>query len=54
METQVPLLERPVDPGLTRSTRNPRFPTRFQDYVPISTTPGYMVRPFVTQKQRLE
>jgi len=54
MEMQVPLLERSVNTELTRSMRNRRFPARFQDYVPTSTTPAHMGRPFLTQKQRLE
>jgi hypothetical protein len=52
MEMQVPLLERPVDTELMRSTRNRQFPARFQDYVPTSTTPTYMGHPFISQKQR--
>jgi hypothetical protein len=54
MESQVPLLDRPADTGLTRSMRNRRFPARFQDHVPTSTTPTQTGHPFLTQKERLE
>jgi hypothetical protein len=54
MKSQVPLLDRPADMGLTRSMRNRRFPARFQDHVPTSTTPAQMGHPFLTQKERLE
>lgn len=54
VKLQVPLLDRPADTGLTRSMRNRRFPARFQDHVPTSTTPAQMGHPFLTQKQRSE
>lgn len=51
---QVPLLERPVNTELTRSTRNRRLPARFRDCVPTSTIPAQMGHRFLTQKQRLD
>jgi hypothetical protein len=52
--TKVPLLERAIDTGLTRSARKRRDPARFTDYVPTSTVPSQLSHQFHTKKQQAE
>ena len=51
---KVPLLEQPIDTGLTRSARKRRDPARFTDYIPTSTVPSQLSHQFLTKKRRLE
>ena len=51
---KVPLLERPVDTGLTRSMRKRREPARFRDDPPVSTAPSQMRHRHLARNQRLE